>query len=521
MKKFEQIIAVFFVGFLFFGCASVKPVVREAGEPYTLTIVHTNDHHGGILSKDGEGGLAERATFIKSVRQSKENVLLLDAGDINTGSALSNMFYAQPDILAYNAMKYDAVVFGNHEFDNSLEQLQNQMAISDFSWLSANIKLGKKEFLGSPYFVKDFPGFRVGVIGLTTLRTLEISNPDESLVFVDEIEAATKYVEYLREKQKCDIIIVLGHLGDVLESQNQTTSVKLAESVPGIDIIVDGHTHTKMTEPLFVNGTHIVSAYEMGKSVGVGDLTVVDGKLVDFHWTAEEITSEKYEPDLEIIEILHPFVMEGEKEFSKVVVKTSDDFAFGQKLSRKVETPLGDFVADAQVAYVKSRGLEIDFGFINGGYIRQGLKKGDINRDDILSIVPFENYLYVVTLSGNDVVALFDYIATINQGARGFPQVSKEVSYTITYDEKGMNGKISDILINGEKIDLGKNYRIAVTDYLAGGGDGYEVLTKSVDTFNTSMLISDVVVEYAKSFDSEIHPKTENRINIIGGIDIY
>jgi 5'-nucleotidase/UDP-sugar diphosphatase len=165
--------------------------------------------------------------------------------------------------------------------------------------------------------------------------------------------------------------------------------------------------------------------------------------------------------------------------------------------------------------------LEIDFGFINGGYIRQGLKKGDITRDDILSIVPFENYLYVVTLSGSDVAALFDYIATINQGARGFPQVSKEISYTITYDEKGMNGKISDILINGEKIDLEKMYRIAVTDYLAGGGDGYEVLTKSVDTFNTSMLISDVVVEYAKSFDSEIYPKTENRINIIGGIDIY
>ena len=521
MKKFEQIIAVFFVGFLLFGCASVKPVVREAGEPYTLTIVHTNDHHGGIFSKDGEGGLAERATFIKFVRQSKENVLLLDAGDINTGSALSNMFYAQPDILAYNAMKYDAVVFGNHEFDNSLKQLQNQMAISDFPWLSANINLGKKDFLGSPYIVKDFPGFRVGVIGLTTLRTLEISNLDENLVFTDEIKTAKKYVEFLREKQKCDVIILLGHLGDVEEAANQVTSVKLAESVPGIDIIVDGHAHTKMTEPLVVNGTYIVSAYEKGKVAGIGDLTVVDGKLVDFQWKSEEITSEKYEPDLEILAILEPFVREAEHQFSKVVVKTSDDFAFGQKLSRKVETPLGDFVADAQVAYVENRGFDVDFGFINGGHIRQGLKKGDIKRDDILSMLPFENYLYVVTLSGSDVVALFDYIATINQGAGGFPQVSKEVSYTITYDEKGMNGEISDILINGEKIDLGKNYKIAVTDYLADGGDGYEVLTKSVDTFNTSMLISDVVVEYAKSFEATVTPTTDGRITIIGGIDIY
>ena len=521
MKKFGRFLGILLFTLVFFGCASIKPVVREVGESYTLTLVHTNDHHGRTLSKDGEGGLAERATFIKFVRQSKENVLLLDAGDINTGSALSNMFYAEPDILAYNAMGYDAVTFGNHEFDKSLEQIQNQMTISDFPWLSANINLGKKDFLGSPYIVKDFPGFRVGVIGLTTLRTLEISNPDENLVFTDEIKAAKKYVEFLREKQKCDVIILLGHLGDVEEAANQVTSVKLAESVPGIDIIVDGHAHTKMAKPLVVNGTYIVSAYEMGKVVGVGDLTVVNGKLVDFQWKAEEITSEKYEPDLEIIEILRPFVIEAENQFSKVVLKTEEEFAFGQKLSRKVETPLGNFVADAQVEYAKNFGLDIDFGFINGGYIRQGLKKGDIKRDDILSVVPFENYLYVVTLSGNDVVALFDYIATINQGAGGFPQVSKEVSYTITYDEKGMNGEISDILINGEKIDLGKNYKIAVTDYLADGGDGYEVFTKSVDTFNTSMLISDVVIEYAKSFEATVTPTTDGRITIIGGIDIY
>ena len=138
----------------------------------------------------------------------------------------------------------------------------------------------------------------------------------------------------------------------------------------------------------------------------------------------------------------------------------------------------------------------------------------------VLEVLPFDNYLYVVTLSGTDLISLFNHIASINQGAGGFPQVSKEISYTITYDENGMKGEISNILINGEKINPEKNYKIAVSNYLATGGDGYEILTKSIDTFNTSMLMSDVVIDYAKTFKTAISPTTDERIIIIGGIDI-
>ena len=109
-------------------------------------------------------------------------------------------------------------------------------------------------------------------------------------------------------------------------------------------------------------------------------------------------------------------------------------------------------------------------------------------------------------MQGYDVVELFNFIGTINQGAGGFAQVSKEVSYTITYDGNGMNGAISNVLINGKAIDENAIYKIAVNDYLAGGGDGYVALTKSLDTFNTSMLMSDVVIEYAQSFGEPISP---------------
>ena len=526
MKRVAKILAILLSISLIFGCTStpkekrLPPVKRESGVEYQVTLLHTNDHHGATLSKDGKFGLAERATFIKTVRKENENVLLLDAGDINTGSALSNMYTAEPDILAYNAMGYDAVTFGNHEFDIPLEKLQNQIEKSTFPWISANITFENGNFLANPYIIKDFPGFRVGIIGLTTLRTLTIGNPDVSLLFENEIAATTKYVEILKERKNCDIIIVLGHLGDVLEEASQNTSIKLAEAVPGIDIIVDGHSHTKMEKPLEVNGTYIVSANEWGKFVGKGTLTIVDGILVDFDWSSEEITTEKYPADSEIAAIIAPFAEGAETATKEVVLQTTDEFIFGNKLSRKIQTPLGNFVADAQVQYLATHGVTVDFGFINGGHIRTSLPKGDVTRENILSVLPFENYLYVVTLTGSDLISLFNHIASINQGAGGFPQVSKEISYTITYDENGMKGEISNILINGEKINPEKNYKIAVSNYLANGGDGYEILTKSIDTFNTSMLISDVVIDYAKTFKTAISPTTDERITIIGGIDI-
>ena len=206
---------------VFVGCATVnpyeEPVAYEAGKEYSLVVLHTNDHHGTVLAKDGVAGLAERATFVKGVRAENENVLVLDAGDINTGSALSNMFKAEPDIKAYNMIGYDAVTFGNHEFDGDLSVLKNQMKMSEFQWISANIVTGNGKPLAAPYYIKDFDGFRVGVIGLTTLRTEVIASPDASLTFLDEVETAQKYVDMLRNDFNVNVVIVLGHIGLVDE----------------------------------------------------------------------------------------------------------------------------------------------------------------------------------------------------------------------------------------------------------------------------------------------------------------
>ena len=509
---------------LFFGCGSTKgaagagkasPVKREAGKTYELVVLHTNDQHGqGLAKSDGKGGLASQATFVKQVRAANKNVLLLSAGDINIGTALSNMFNAEPDIVAYNEMGYDAVTFGNHEFDGTAEKLQQQMKISKFPWLSANIRKGDG-YLGKPYIIKDYEGIRVAVIGLTTNRTLVISSPDKSLTFTDEIDAASDMVKQVREQEKADVVIVCGHLGDIEETDEQETSVKLARAVEGIDLIIDGHSHSYFAEPKVVNGVPIVTANEHGKVVGEGHLEVRDGALVGFSWKPVGIDTTAFPPDPDMVKTLQPYVGKAEAALKEVVLTTTAPFEFGAKLPRYQEMPSGDVLADGIAWYVRGIGVDVDFAFSNGGNIRTALPAGEVTREQILTMLPFENYIYVVTLKGSEVVELFDFIGSIRQGAGGWAQVSKDARYTITYDANG-DGTVSGVTVAGEPIDPEKTYRIATNDYLAGGGDGYAVLQKSSDTFNTAKLLTDVFIDYVKTLGTYT-PATDGRITVVGG----
>ncbi len=515
MKKTFRIAGIILLVAMVFGCVTAPE--RDPNAEYTLTILHTNDHHGAVLAKDGEGGLAERATFVKGVRAEKENVLLLDAGDINTGSAISNMFGAEVDIKAYDLMGYEAVTLGNHEFDGTHEKIVNQIDMAEFEWLSANMKEGNGYFV-EPYIIKNYDGFRVGIFGLTTNRTQVIASPSDSLDFISEIEAAEKMVSMLRNKEKADIVIALGHLGTVKESETFTTSNDVIAAVDGIDIFIDGHSHTYFETAVEENGTILVSANEWGKYVGQMDLTIMDGKIIDYTWMPVAITTDAFPPDAEAVALIQPYVDIANESLLDVVMITSEMFDAGDRASRKEETALGNLVSDAQVEYLASTGVMVDFGFTNGGNIRASLPEGDVTKEDILTMLPFENYVYVLDLKGSDVVELFDFIGSIPQGAGGWAQMSKEVSYTITYS--GDKGTISDVMIGGAPIDVNKTYKIAVNNYLAGGGDAYEALTKAVASYNTSMLMSDIVVWYAETLPQPIAPTVGNRITVVGGVAV-
>jgi 5'-nucleotidase/UDP-sugar diphosphatase len=505
------------IAFLCVLLVAASPVKRDPNTEYELVVLHTNDHHGSILPKDDKGGLAERATFVKQTRAANKNVLVLDAGDINTGPALSNMFKGEADIKGYNAIGYDAVAFGNHEFDFT-GRINAQLKLAKFAWVSANVKTAAGKYLGKPYIIKNYKGFRVAVIGLTTNVTTYLASPDKSLQFTNEIEAAKEMIATVRQKEFADIVIILGHLGDKFENQGQITSVELAEAVSGVDLIIDGHTHSKFEEPLVVNNIPIVSANEWGKFMGEAKLKIKDGKITGFEWRPVAITPEAFPADAKVKAVLDPYVKKADASLKNVVMKTSAEFEFGNRLSRYREIASGDLVCDATSWFVNLIGVPVDFSFHNGGNVRAALPAGDVTKEQIMTMLPFDNYIYVVSLKGSDVIELFNFIGSVKQGAGGWAQMSKEVKYTITIDEQG-NGKISDITISGQPIDPNKTYKIATNDYLAKGGDAYVALTKSIDTLNTSMTLTDIVIDYVQTLPQPVQPATDGRITVIGGVE--
>jgi 5'-nucleotidase/UDP-sugar diphosphatase len=524
MKRFiSMATAILAASLLIVSCAGTPDIVREKGKTYTLTVLHTNDSHGTVLPNGGQAGLAERATFINSVRATEKNVLLLDAGDINTGSALSNMFGGEIDIKAYNMMKYDAMTFGNHEFDKDLAFLEGQMKQADFPFLASNILRKDGNYLGKPYIIKNYEGFRVGIFGITTLRTLTIANPDKSLRFLDEITAGNAMVNELRTKEKCDIIIALTHLGLTEEVKGQTTSEIFAQNVPGIDLIIDGHSHTALTEVKYSGSTPIVSANEWGKFVGDGKFEIVDGKIVSFVWKPVQINTKDaktYTADPAIVAMIAPYKEKADLTMKEIVAETSDLFEFGDRLSRKKEIALGDMVNDGTVWYVKEiLRKDVDFAFTNGGNIRAELAKGPITREQITTVLPFDNWIYLTKMKGSDVIALFDFIASVKQGAGAWAQVSSEVRYTIDYTANPDKGILKDLTIKGKPVDPNAVYTFATNDYLMGGGDGYVVLKNNVEAYNTSTTLRDAIITYAQT-KKTLTPATDGRITIIGGMTI-
>lgn len=490
-----------------FSLVLVGGACRDTGKDGVFILLHTNDSHGSILSVDGVGGMAERASFIRMVRDSNPEVLLVDAGDLNTGQAVSNMFDARPDIEAYNYMGYDAVTAGNHEFDKPVTVLQKQIEWAEFPFVISNILYQDKP-LGEECIIKQMGNVKFGIFGLTIKNTAHISVYAQDLFFADEVVIARKMVKKLR-KENADIIIGLVHLGFVESTPDFVTSCKLAREVEGIDILVDGHSHSYIEQPVKVNDTWIVTANQSGAYVGKGKLSVENGHLKNFEWKPVKIQG--YQPDSVLLHQLSVYTLAAEQDLQTVIGETTQEFTLlqdGVNLARYRETALGNLVADALKWKAGELQLKADFGLTNSGGIRAGLPAGNITKGDILSVLPFNNVLEIIALRGKDVRQLFDFLATVTEGNGAFAQVSKEVK--VVYDRTAK--LVKSISINGLPLEDERLYYMATCDYVAAGKDGYaEGLREIKGRENTSLLLSQVMMDYIK-MKGRITPEVDGRM---------
>ncbi|ATA24904.1 bifunctional UDP-sugar hydrolase/5'-nucleotidase [Brenneria goodwinii] len=503
----------------------------EKDKSYSITILHTNDHHGHFWHNDyGEYGLAAQKTLVDQIRQEVASkggsVLLLSGGDINTGVPESDLQDAEPDFRGMSMVGYDAMALGNHEFDNPLSVLRQQEKWATFPLLSANIyQKSTNQRLFKPYALFDKQGVKIAVIGLTTDDTAKLGNPEyfTDMEFRKPAVEVKQVVEALRQNEKPDVIIAathMGHYDDGNHGSNAPGDVEMARSIPAgyLDMIVGGHSQDPVCmasenkkqvdyvpgtpcAPDRQNGVWIVQAHEWGKYVGRADFTFRNGELKLEHYQLIPVNLKKnvetadgkservfytheIQQDSSMLKMLTPFQEKGHEQLGVKVGSVKGKLEGDRNQVRFHQTNLARVVLTAQLERANA-----DFAVMSGGGIRDSIESGDIAYKDVLKVQPFANTLVYVDMKGSDVEK---YLAVVANKVVDSGAYAQFLNVSLTADGKG----VQDVKIKGEPLQADKVYRMSTLNFNAMGGDAYPRIDNLPGYVNTGFIDADVLKQY-------------------------
>ncbi|NLA52778.1 MAG: bifunctional metallophosphatase/5'-nucleotidase, partial [Clostridiales bacterium] len=459
------------------------------------------------------------------------SVLLLDAGDASQGTPLVNLGYGKNAIEFMNAAGYQAMALGNHEFDWGSDNAKQLAGMANFPFLAANIVNvigGELTFEANKIF--DMPnGMKVGVFGLATPETLTKAHPDKvrgvDFLQGDELYgAAQKQVDELQAAD-VDVVILLSHLGvDSESAPNRSTDV--VEHVPGIHLVVDGHSHTTFEKGEMVGDTLIVSTGSNGQNLGV---VTYDGEkftaklfsglkksaVVEYDGALySAVLSAKL--DEEVNELVNSTNQVIKDELSKVFATTQVHLNGDREPgNRTEETNLGDFVADAILwAAQQALGEQVTASVTNGGGIRASIAVGDVTMNDMKTVFPFGNEVSVLEVTGAELLEALEAATNSTPKAIGaFPQVAG-IEFTIDTSVPYENGeqypdstyfapakpgsRVTIQTVGGVAFDLEEIYTIATNDFTAAGGDTFYAFRypNATSGYKTGVALEDALVNY-------------------------
>lgn len=499
---------------------SVVMLTAQDEETFDLTILHTNDTHAHHQPNgDGDGGAAIQAAVVKQIRAEEANVVLLDGGDRFTGTLFHTVYQGQDSAEIMNLLGYDAMALGNHEFDNGDEVLADFVSAVDFPVLAANVDFRSSPSLAGvgiqQFAIIDVNGQDVGVIGLVTPDTAEISSPSDELVFSDELVTIANSLAAVLTDRGVNKIVLLTHTGIL-------TDFVMAPQLSNIDVFVGGHSHTLFSNqntgaageyPMaFTNeatGETIlyVQANEYTQYLGRLDVTFDAAGLVTAFGGDTIFLSRYITPDEEMQSLIDELAVPVEALRSEPTGATSEVALTGDRLVCRVEEcNLGNLIADA---YRWETGADI--AIMNGGGIRANIDTGEITFGEVLEVLPFGNTVATMDIDGASIVAALENgVSTIilndagqvqRGGANGrFPQVS---GIRYGYDpnlEAGSRITFVEVLQDDgtyAPIDESATYSLTVLNFMATGGDGYTALSENgQDIYLFGRLDYDPVLDY-------------------------
>ncbi|HOI22327.1 MAG: 5'-nucleotidase C-terminal domain-containing protein [Spirochaetia bacterium] len=475
MKKRLAGLAVAILALLAVACTTTAPVAFKAPEPLaqevSITIMHTNDMHARIVESKTELGYSRIATAFKEQKAKNPNTILLDAGDTFHGLPIANIDKGAIVVTMMNEIGYSYMTTGNHDYNYGMERLLELGKEAKFKILAANVyKDGKRVF--TPYVIQDVQGVRVAFFGLATPETAYKADPKlvAGVTFTDPIVEGRAIANELAGQY--DVLVLISHIGT--DKSSDPTSIKVAQAIPELDVIIDGHSHTTLDDLVKDNQTPVLiaSTGSYGAGLGVVDLVVGTNRAVKSK-SARTITvanSPQLKGDASITARLAELTKTQDAILSKKVASTSIALEGKREIVRTQQSNLGTLIASGML-YVTGA----DIALMNGGGIRDSIPAGDITLKQVYTVMPFGNYIQTGKLKGSELDAVLENgVGKLPAPDGRFPHLAGW-SYTLDAS-KPAGDRVSNIMVGGQPVDPNKEYTLATLNFLFNGGDDYRML---------------------------------------------
>lgn len=502
--------------------AESKPKPVPKARTVEVQVLGLNETHGQLVplsqrNADGTrtnvGGAAALATYLEDEEAENRRTLIVDSGDFMQGPAISSYFEGKSTVEVYNEIGVDSVAVGNHEFDWGRDALNQRIAEADFAFLANNIvedSTGDQPQGIAPYKVFNLKGVKVGVIGVGNPDTKNVTLPEatEGLSFLDVNQSARAVADSVKEleKKKVETVVLTPHMG--LESATEGPLADLLNTLPTetaeeLDFALGGHIPLDIgTE---INGVPVIQP--LGNTRGYADITLtVDRKtkdVIEFAATSDRVITDSVAPDPEVQTIVDRYQAELDEALGQTVGEATTSILRGE--TRGVESEMGNFVADSMRTYLP----EVDFAFTNAGGLRADIDQGPITLEEIYAVLPFNNTLVTMDLTGAQVEQVLEEGANSQYGT---VQVS---GLKWAYDASAPLGdRVTRVTLpDGTPLDPNATYKIATNNFMATGGDRFTTLTQGQNTTDTQTNLVDTVVRYLE-LNSPVDPQVEGRLTV-------
>ena len=504
-----------------------------------IVILHTNDVHGGIA------GYAKLAAVKESYTASGAYTLLVDAGDYIQGDPTVSASQGKTAIELMNSTGYDAATVGNHEFDYGYANLKTISAQANFPILAANVQYNGATAFDSHTIFTAANGKKIGVFGLETPETATKAHPAkiQGVTFVggqDMMKLAQTEVDTLKAAG-CDYVICLGHLGIDAESTGNR-SIDVLNAVTGIDVFIDGHSHSTLDQiKAATNGTgQVGNAYLTSTGTKLANVGVVDiapdGTITTSNVPLDTLTAE----NADTAAVIQRIQQQIDADYGAVFAQSEVQLNGEKAQVRTGETNLGDLITDAMLWQAGTLGEKVDAAISNGGGIRASLSVGGLTKKDINTVLPFGNTLYLVKLTGAQLLeALEASTCSLPESIGAFPQVSG-IEYTVntgakfsstenypgsTYGKPNAVNRVTIQSVGGAAFDPAETYTIVTNDFLGAGGDTYYTFKSSPVGYDTGVPLDEVLMDYITAqckgtITKAAYGQTAGRIHMISYDDV-